>query len=41
MSYVLYFYALNTLMVAADLALYFRNRRLDRLAERVQANSAQ
>ena len=27
--YVLFFYFLNLLMVAADLALYFRNRRLD------------
>lgn len=31
--YVLFFYILNTLMVTADLVLYFRNRRLDKLAE--------
>lgn len=29
-TYVLVFYILNFLMVAADLALYFRNKRLDR-----------
>jgi len=29
-NYVLAFYALNLLMVCADIALYFRNRRLDR-----------
>ncbi len=28
--YVLFFYVLNFLMVAADMALYIRNRRLDR-----------
>ena len=28
--YVLFFYVLNLTMVSADLALYFRNRRLDR-----------
>ncbi|MCL2105955.1 MAG: hypothetical protein FWH26_02690 [Oscillospiraceae bacterium] len=28
-SYVLGFYALNLLMVLVDIALYFRNRRLD------------
>ena len=31
--YVLFFYFLNLIMVGADLALYLRNRRLDRLAE--------
>ncbi len=31
--YVLMFYVLNLLMVSADIILYFRNRRLDRLAE--------
>lgn len=30
--YVLFFYVLNFLMVAVDVALYFRNRRLDKLA---------
>ena len=31
--YVLFFYFLNLTMVAADLAIYFRNRRLDKNAE--------
>ncbi len=31
-SYVLIFYILNIVMVAADLCLYFRNSRLDKLA---------
>lgn len=31
--YVLFFYFLNLLMVSLDLAMYFRNRRLDKLAE--------
>ena len=30
--YVLFFYFLNFSMVAADVALYFRNKRLDKLA---------
>ena len=30
LTYVLAFYSLNLLMVCADIALYFRNRRLDR-----------
>ena len=30
--YVLFFYVLNFLMVGADLVLYVRNKRLDRLA---------
>ena len=30
--YVLFFYFLNFAMVAADLVLYFRNKRLDKLA---------
>lgn len=30
--YVLFFYVLNFVMVAVDLALYFRNRRLDKKA---------
>ncbi|MDR0222361.1 MAG: hypothetical protein LBI38_02345 [Oscillospiraceae bacterium] len=29
-NYVLFFYALNLLLVSADAALYFRNRRLDK-----------
>ncbi len=29
--YVLFFYVLNLIMVTADLVLYFRNKRLDRL----------
>ncbi len=29
--YVLFFYCLNFLMVAADVVLYFRNKKLDRL----------
>ena len=31
--YVLFFYFLNLFMVSADLVLYFRNRRLDRIRE--------
>ena len=31
--YVLFFYFLNFAMVGADVILYFRNRRLDKLAE--------
>ena len=31
--YVLFFYFLNLLMVGLDLVMYFRNRRLDKLAE--------
>jgi hypothetical protein len=30
--YVLFFYILNFAMVATDMVLYFRNRRLDRIA---------
>ena len=30
--YVLFFYVLNFFMVGIDVALYFRNRRLDKLA---------
>lgn len=33
--YVLFFYFLNFLMVFTDLMLYFRNKSLDRLAEKV------
>lgn len=32
--YVLFFYVLNLLMVSADLALYVRNYKLDKLAEK-------
>ena len=32
--YVLFFYVLNLLMVGTDIILYFRNKRLDRKAER-------
>ncbi len=32
-TYVFFFYILNILMVSADMILYFRNRRLDRLAD--------
>ena len=34
--YVLFFYVLNLAMGSVDLALYGRNRRLDKLAEAVQ-----
>ena len=30
--YVMFFYVLNTLMVAADVAIYFRNRALEEKA---------
>ncbi|MBO5952732.1 MAG: hypothetical protein J6Q53_01180 [Oscillospiraceae bacterium] len=32
--YVLFFYILNITMVTADLAMYFRNRHLDKKAEK-------
>ena len=32
-SYVFVFYILNICMVSADLCLYYRNRKLDRMAE--------
>ena len=32
-NYVLALYVLNTLMVATDVVLYYRNRRLDRQGE--------
>ncbi len=31
--YVLFFYFLNMIMVMADIVLYFRNKKLDRMAE--------
>lgn len=33
--YVLFFYVLNFIMVSADLILYFRNKRLDKMRETV------
>ena len=36
--YVLFFYVLNFIMVSADLAMYIRNRRLDKLAEEAAKN---
>lgn len=33
-DYVMYLYMLNFLMVATDMVLYFRNKRLDELAEK-------
>jgi hypothetical protein len=32
--YVLIFYCINLVMVCVDIALYFRNRALDKAAER-------
>ena len=32
-TYVFIFYVLNIVMVSTDICLYFRNRRLDRIAE--------
>ena len=37
--YVLFFYFLNFAMVAADLVLYFRNRRLDRRLDSMNAKA--
>jgi len=34
--YVLFFYVLNFVMVGADLILYVRNRKLDKLAQSTQ-----
>ncbi len=34
--YVLFFYVLNLLMISADLVLYFRNLRLDRIKESLE-----
>lgn len=36
--YVLFFYVLNFLMVGADLLLYFRNKKLDKLAAKNNKN---
>ncbi len=38
-TYVFLFYVLNILMVAADLMMYFRNRRLDRMQQASQDTS--
>ena len=35
--YVLFFYFLNMFMISIDVVLYFRNRKLDRLAEEAAA----
>ena len=35
-TYVFAFYVLNLLMVGTDIALYFRNRALDRVAEKTE-----
>lgn len=32
--YVLFFYVLNLIMVGADIIIYFRNKRLDKLSEK-------
>ena len=37
--YVLFFYVLNFIMVGADLCVYFRNKRLDKLAQNETANA--
>ncbi len=34
--YVLFFYVLNFIMVGADVVMYVRNRRLDKIAEGAQ-----
>ena len=34
-TYIVFFYALNTLAVTTDIVLYCRNRRLDNLASRI------
>ena len=39
LSYVIVFYVINTLLVSVDIALYFRNARLDRI--QAQRNSAE
>ena len=32
-TYVLVFYILNAVMVSADLVLYFRNRKIDKISD--------
>ena len=34
--FVLFFYFLNLIMVSLDVVMYFRNRRLDKLAEKTE-----
>lgn len=34
-TYVLFFYVLNTIMVSSDLTLYFRNKKLDSIKKAV------
>ncbi len=36
--YVLFFYVLNFVMVFIDFCIYFRNKKLDKLAEKTEAN---
>ncbi len=36
--YVLFFYVLNFIMVFADFLLYFRNKKLDKIAEQNKEN---
>ena len=33
-TYVFIFYVINLVMISADILLYFRNRKLDKLAEK-------
>ena len=37
-DYVMYLYILNLIMVSTDMILYFRNKRLDELAEQEQCH---
>lgn len=37
--YVLFFYVLNFVMVFTDFCIYFRNKKLDKLAEKETANA--
>ena len=37
--YVLFFYVLNFVMVFTDFCIYFRNKKLDKLAEKEAANA--
>lgn len=38
-TYVIFFYIFNLIVVSLDLALYFRNRRLDRLVQEKACSS--
>lgn len=40
LSYVIVFYVINALMVSADIALYYRNARLDRINDAALAKNA-